>query len=277
MRFAPICASISGITGASADALDLGRVRRIDLWLALNRALLAQPPRKHERNAEGALQPVLALDLARMSLDHHHRVRPVAGITAPLVLTNLAGIAPAPLLPGEAEVDYIGVAARIVAAAQPTDAIEEFLTRDVIDLTWEILRLRRVKAGLLRTSTSSGVSRVMVNLGYDERKGFGSARRLGESWATGDKSAKNEVTAALEKAQLSIEDVTAEALESKIDSFERLDRMLSSAEARRNNALREIDRHREALGAAMRQAVDEVQDAEFRDVETGEVSGGTPP
>jgi hypothetical protein len=44
-----------------------------------------------------------------------------------------------------------------------------------------------------------------------------------------------------------------------------------------NNALREIDRHREAFGAAMRQAVDEVQDAEFRDVETGAVGGGAPP
>jgi len=50
--------------------------------------------------------------------------------------------------------------------------------------------------------------------------------------------------------------------------------MLASAEARRNNALREIDRHRSTLGAAVRQTIDEVEDAEFQDVETGEVSGG---
>ena len=68
----------------------------------------------------------------------------------------------------------------------------------------------------------------------------------------------------------------AETLSRTIDSFERMDRMLASAEARRNNALREIDRHREALGAAMRRAVDEVEDVECRDVETGEVSGGSP-
>ncbi len=53
--------------------------------------------------------------------------------------------------------------------------------------------------------------------------------------------------------------------------------MLASSEARRNNALREIERHRAALGAAVRQAVDEIQDAEFRDVETGEVGGAPPP
>ena len=74
-----------------------------------------------------------------------------------------------------------------------------------------------------------------------------------------------------------MEDVMAETLEGKIDSFERFDRLLASSEARRNNALREIERHRSALGAAVRQAMDEVEDAEFRDVETGEVSGAAPP
>jgi hypothetical protein len=36
----------------------------------------------------------------------------------------------------------------------------------------------------------------------------------------------------------------AKTLEGEIDSFERFDRILASSEARRNNALREIDRHR---------------------------------
>jgi hypothetical protein len=81
----------------------------------------------------------------------------------------------------------------------------------------------------------------------------------------------------LKKAELSMDDVMAEALAKIIDTFERIDRMLASSEARRNNALREIDRHREALGAAVRQAIDEVQDAEFRDVETGEASAGSGP
>ena len=53
-------------------------------------------------------------------------------------------------------------------------------------------------------------------------------------------------------------------------------RLLASSEAPRNNALREIERHRAALGSAVRQAIDEIQDAEFRDVDTGEV-GGAPP
>ena len=71
-----------------------------------------------------------------------------------------------------------------------------------------------------------------------------------------------------------MDEVMAEAFAAVIDPFERIDRLLASAEARRNNALREIDRHREALGAAMRRGVEEVQDAQFQDVETGPVGGG---
>lgn len=60
-------------------------------------------------------------------------------------------------MPGERQADYAGVAVGIVKAAQPRDAIEEFLVRDVVELTWEVLRLRRVKAGILRASMRWGV------------------------------------------------------------------------------------------------------------------------
>jgi hypothetical protein len=189
------------------------------------------------------------------------------------VLDRVAGIAPAPLLPGEQEAEYATHVARIVAAAQPRDAIEDLLTRDVIDLSWDVLRLRRLKAGLLRGAISSSIYQVMCRLGYEDDF----AGELAANWAAGKKAAQRTVAAALQKAQLTMEDVMAETLQDKIDSFERFDRLLASSETRRNNALREIERHRAALGAAVRQAVDdEIQDAEFRDVDTGEV-GGTPP
>ena len=74
------------------------------------------------------------------------------GSPASHALDRVIAIAPAPLLPGEKEADYAATAGRIVGVSRPKDAIEEFLIRDVIDLTWEVLRLRRVKAGILRAS-----------------------------------------------------------------------------------------------------------------------------
>ena len=147
----------------------------------------------------------------------------------------------------------------------PRDAIEEFLIRDMIDLTWEILRIRRVKAGILRASVADGVSKVLAGVGhsYMERD------TLSQGWAAGDDRARKKVEAILTNAGMTIDEVTAKTLESKLDSYERLDRMLASLEARRNNALREIDRHRAALGGVVRRSIEEIEDADFRDVETG--------
>jgi hypothetical protein len=50
------------------------------------------------------------------------------------------------------------------------------------------------------------------------------------------------------------------------EALERIDRMIASAEARRNVALREVERHRSSLGQALRRASEEAVDAEFEDV-----------
>jgi hypothetical protein len=210
------------------------------------------------------MQNVKPTDLSCVS-DH---LSPVSA-----VVNRVVSIAPTPLLPGEQEADYAEFALAIVKAAHPKDAIEDLLTRDVIDLSWEVLRLRRLKAGLLRGATSSRIYKVMCRLGYENEYAW----KLAANWAAERKAAQKEVAGALQKAQLTMEDVMAETLEGKIDSFERFDRLLASSEARRNNALREIERHRAAFGTAVRQAIDEVQDAEFLDVDTGEVGGGAPP
>jgi hypothetical protein len=198
-----------------------------------------------------------------------HSLAVTAGSSAGNALARVMAIAPAPLLMGEHEADYAKIAGRMVGASEPRDALEEFLLRDVIDLTWEILRLRRVKSGMLRASMGAGVELVLGAVGYPYRQ----RDTLSQNWAAGDVDARKKIDGILAKAGLTIEDVTAKTLAHEIDVFERIDRILASTEARRNNALREIDRHREAAGAAARKAIDEVEDVEFRDVETGEMSG----
>jgi hypothetical protein len=190
------------------------------------------------------------------------------------VLDHVIAIAPAPLLPGEKQADSVDLAVRVVRAAKPRDAIEEFLVRDVIDLTWEIFRLRRVKGGILKASMNAGVDEILKGLGHGPQFSLLDVQTLGEKWAAGDKDARKKVDAVLAKAGLTIDEAVAKTLESKLASFEQLDRMLSSAEARRNNALREIDRHRETLGRGVRRSIEEIEDAEFRDIETGDAAVG---
>jgi hypothetical protein len=193
------------------------------------------------------------------------------------VLDRVVAIAPAPLLPGEKQADSAEVALRIVRAARPRDAIEEFLFRDVIDLTWEIFRLRRAKSRILKASMSAGVDEILKSLGHGPEFDPFYTENPGEKWAVGDKDARKEVEAALATAGLTIDEGASKTLESKLDSFERLDRKLTSAEARRNNALREIDRHRDALVSRVRRSIEEIEEAEFQDVETGEAAAGAEP
>jgi hypothetical protein len=121
---------------------------------------------------------------------------------------------------------------------------------------------------------NDGVQKVLDGLGHGLGESYGYTNRLGQGWRAGNKDARKEVEAALKRAGLAIDAVTAKTIESKIDSFERLDSMLASAEARRNNALREIDRHRNVLGTQVRRAIEDVEDAEFQEVDSAEAPPG---
>ena len=124
-----------------------------------------------------------------------------------------------------------------------------------------------MKAGLLQMVSGEAVRSVTEKLAG--RSPYNPAVQ----WMSGDRATRIQFENLLTKAGLSMEDVMAEALSINIDVTERIDRMLASNEARRNNALREIDRHRETLGSAVRQAIEEAEDAAFSDVETGEAGG----
>jgi ribosomal protein S6 len=93
-----------------------------------------------------------------------------------------------------------------------------------------------------------------------------STEELAERWAARDPQAIEEVNEQLASKGLTVEDVTARALSAEIENFERIDRMVMNAEARRNAALRELERHRMTLAQALRQASDNVIDADFEDV-----------
>jgi len=63
----------------------------------------------------------------------------------------------------------------------------------------------------------------------------------------------------LASANLSIEALIAEELAKELDNIERIDRLTTIAETRRNAMLREIDRRRAVLGETLRRQVQEVE------------------
>jgi hypothetical protein len=164
------------------------------------------------------------------------------------------------LLEGEDEATYDRLLAKVTAAVRPADIIEEFWVRDVVDLMWEALRLRRLKANLLQACAASGLRKVLEPLVE-----FRDLSGLVEAWYARDPEALQEVKELLAKAGLNMGHVMAQTLSQKLDDVERIERMLAQAEGRRHVVLREVDRHRAAVASRLRLASEEIQDAEFSD------------
>jgi hypothetical protein len=128
-----------------------------------------------------------------------------------------------PLFDGDDLSHYEQLFAEISAYVKPADIIEEILTCDYIDLSWEIFRYRRQKADLIN---SSAINRVITISG---------------------------------EGNLDVGVIVARTLAQKLDEIERIERMLAVAEVRRNAAWREIERHRAIYAEELRRAVQQIE------------------
>ena len=169
---------------------------------------------------------------------------------------------PPPLLVDEDSAAYDSLLAHVSEAVKPSDVLEEIWVRDVVDLTWEVLRLRRLKASLLNANLVEGMKHVLrVVLGDREV-----AESTADAWAMDERPAAAKVEKLLDSGVLSMDAVIAETFALKINDLERIDRMIMMGEARRNAALREVDRHRSTLAQALRKKIDDIEDAEFQEI-----------
>jgi hypothetical protein len=98
--------------------------------------------------------------------------------------------------------------------------------------------------------------------------GWGEADDLAKAWVTRKLSALKRVDKILASAGLTMDAVMAQTLCLKPDDVER---MIAIAEARRDLALREIDRHREGLRQNPRRSVQQVEEGQLWAIENDSV------
>jgi hypothetical protein len=142
-----------------------------------------------------------------------------------------------PVLPHEDPEIYQQFWLEIAKSIGPTDFIEWLLIEDILDLSWEIRRLRGFKAGLAEKCRRDRIERIM-------------RRRPRE----GDGAAIAELESEASVASMFVEDMSR---------CERIDELLASQESRRNAVLREIERRRESVASLLRKASDDIIDGEF--------------
>jgi hypothetical protein len=94
------------------------------------------------------------------------------------------------------------------------------------------------------------------------------AQHLVQEYCRHEADAVRVVDELLTEAGTSLDLLAVNAVTEKLDHIERIDRLTAVAEVRRNASLREIDRRRMGLGAALRRTVQEVEHTEFKVIES---------
>ena len=136
---------------------------------------------------------------------------------------------------------------------KPKDIIEEIWVRDIVDLTWEILRLRRLKVSLMKVTTRRGMSSLFSKLDlYEERS-------LIKGWSQGEPEAAEEIEKLLNDRGVTWDVVMAETLSISLEKLEKIDNAIAKVESRRNAAQREIERRRFAFAQSLIRTMEHIE------------------
>jgi len=115
-----------------------------------------------------------------------------------------------------------------------------------------------------------------IGLEMDDILHHGQARKakeLAQKYRRRQPGAVKLIDRLLARAGESIEAFVAEALTEELENVERIDRLTTIAESRRNASLREIDRRRGVLGETLRRRVQEIEAREIDVIEATPAKG----
>jgi hypothetical protein len=146
---------------------------------------------------------------------------------------------------------------------RPRDFIELMYIRELADSSWELARYTRHKTSAIdrkfRARLEFQAKRDRARAQLKEAKARELAERNGEPATQLDRLAEaqetldcsvEDVDAILEKVAEEVDH--ARALEGTIDYYERLDKLLAAARARRDSALEQLEEYSEGWGARLR-------------------------
>lgn len=169
-------------------------------------------------------------------------------------------------LRGEDPSAYQSMLDQVRTAVEPSDFIEEAWVHDIVDLLWESIRCKRMKAAFVNAQTYEGLS-MMLRRRIDGDVAY----QLVEGWLRNNPDAIQQVTETLAHLGLTLHDARALTIPMHLRTIDAFDRMIAGAESRRSSVLREIDRRRAAFALALRSALKPIEEAEFTEVDQDEI------
>jgi hypothetical protein len=170
-------------------------------------------------------------------------------------------LGPPPILEGETEKAYYELLERVFTALKPVDFIEEIWARDIVDVVWNLYRLRRMLSAFLAAEVWDDANDKASSLveadpelmnGTEEQKQE-MARLLNPSSNSNWEAQKAQYPRATERymklweaawSTLDLNEIQANVMIDKIDTIERIEALIMLAERRFDSVIRELDRHR---------------------------------
>ena len=210
----------------------------------------------------------------RQSTDDADGDAAASGEVMPAIPAHLDFVfAERPLLPGEDTEQYDELLRSIVQQVKPIDVIEAIWVKDIVDLIWEAKRLRRWRVQILAKARLGAVEELIRPaqrnadpMGIERSVGGPTADALAAGWVTNNEAEKKKVDALLQKRGLTATDVTAHSFLLNLPAIERIDRLVSMADQRRDALVREIERKRASFAQQVRTATVSVLDADDADI-----------
>jgi hypothetical protein len=170
------------------------------------------------------------------------------------------------LLSTESRDEFLKLRDDVYAEFQPDGPIEQMFVNDVVALTWEIMRVRRLKAGLINGALRTALEKVIAQiLPYEDfENGLGrdrAATELAHQWFTSD-AVKATVAELLATYQLDLTTIEAQAYCQCAEALEGLDRWLMMLMARWDKALLGLATYRQSMAKLLRRRTEEILEHE---------------
>ena len=175
-----------------------------------------------------------------------------------------------PLLLTESKDEFNLIRDTLNDQIKPRGIIEQMHVEDIAYLVWEILRLRRSKAAIVNLAFRAALKEVIkqllikpgdLNFHVEEQ-----SKNLAYEWFS-DPDVKKEIAGLLQQFNLDETAIEAEAFRRSADDLERIDRLMASAEARRDKALVCIAQYRGDFGVLLRERSDRLVDGKVLKLE----------
>lgn len=164
--------------------------------------------------------------------------------------SKAAGVLPLPaLLVSESRVEFEALHRAVYDSIAPVDILEQIFTQDVLVLSWEILRLWRLKTATVNKTFLSALEATFTEIFQRDRdyvEASEEAEKIAGEWFTSPQ-VREKGLSILRRLHLDESAIEAEAFDEARSQIEALDRLLASAESRRDKALRVLAGYRTGL------------------------------